>query len=101
MNRRVVGGQAWRLKPIGPAGGKSAGVLPDPARQRSVEGIAHPGGAIIPVIVVMVVPVLRALIPFEEGLKLTPRLWWDFELLHPHRPIDPAIRFHVGLSREP
>src|SRR3954468_13276329 len=91
VDRRIVLGQPESVKAVCRPAGDMDGVGPELAGQGLVQRISDPGGAVVPVVVVVIEAVPRPLIPLQKGLQPAPSWRRNLELLHPHRSIRSAI----------
>ncbi len=102
-SRRYAGSQSG-----GASGGEGAVdrkmVRSDLTSGLAVDRVSHPGGAVVPVIVVVIEAVHGQRIPRKELLQLQPGARRQIELLHPHRAVVSLVLLEVllgGKSRHP
>jgi hypothetical protein len=100
-DRRIVGGEAQGVEPVGRSRRQVGGLRLDRAADDTVDGVTDPGGTVVAVVVVVIEPVLGPLVPAEELPQLEPGGRRQVELLQPHRPVVPLVSPQVGLGRKP
>jgi hypothetical protein len=89
------------VETIGRAGRQLRGLRLDRAAEDAVERVTDPGRAVVPVIVIVIEPVLRLLVPPQELPELQSRRRREVQLLQPHRPVVPHVGLDVRLRGKP
>ncbi len=93
---RHVTQEASRMPPVGVGGGVGRRNRPDTPLQDVVEGVPHPGGAVVPIVIVPVPDVLGQGIPFHEGEEGRLLSGSQRQLLEPDLSVLVTVGLHEG-----